>query len=285
MDLLTFLMIPDPSRICAAPSLGRLASLHGLIAGHLPQKHGWIDQVFPSLAFGLVVEGAGEMVDRAGKRTTVRAPFYFAVHEGERSAYGPGEAGEWHERFLICRGSRADEWRQAGWAPPPGVAVPLAPSDAARLAEAHERIIRAFAGHDADAIEEAKLLSEQWVFGLYVAGRRRATVEPVREGVRRLAESWRVDPAGAPDLQACARACGLSYSHWRTLFAEETGSSPHHFLLTRRVERAAAALLAGASIKEAGFAAGFTHVETFHRAFRRVTGLSPGEYRRQVGRT
>jgi AraC-like DNA-binding protein len=267
----------------AAPELGRLASLHGLIAGHLPRKRGWLDQVFPSLALGLVVEGEGGFEDGSGRRIAVRAPFFFAVHEGMRSAYGPGETAWWNERFLICRGARAGEWREAGWAPPPGVVLALSLGDAAGLAAEHERILRAFTSREPEEIDGAKLACERWVFGLHAAGRRAARVEPGRDRVRKLAATWRAEPAGAGDLEACARASGLSYSHWRALFAEETGVSPHRFLLARRVERAATALLAGESIKQASFAAGFSHVETFHRAFRRVLGLSPAEYRRQVG--
>ena len=271
------------SRFVPAPALGRLDAFQFLIAGHLPRKQGWLDQVFPSLAFGLVVAGEGEMEDGTGGRVAVRAPFYFAVSEGCRSAYGPGASGWWHERFLICPGRRADEWREAGWVPPPGAVVALAPADAAALAAEHERIITAFASHDPEEIDQAKLHCEQWVFGLHAAGRRAAAPDAGRGRVRKQAAAWRADPAGSEDLEASARACGLSYSHWRAIFAQETGVSPHRFLLARRVERAAAALLAGASIKEAAFAEGFSHVETFHRAFQRTLGLSPAEYRRQVG--
>ena len=85
-------------------------SLHGLIAGHLPRKRGWIDQVFPSLAFGLVVEGAGEMLDRAGRRIAVlgrmgelgveserghRSVGEVAVTEGIDCIIGVGEEARW----------------------------------------------------------------------------------------------------------------------------------------------------------------------------------------------
>jgi AraC family transcriptional regulator len=58
------------------------------------------------------------------------------------------------------------------------------------------------------------------------------------------------------------------------------GVSPSRYVSRMRLEKAMAEIAAGKlSLAEIAFKAGFSSQASFTRAFHRVTGLTPGEYR------
>src|ERR671930_871481 len=82
------------------------------------------------------------------------------------------------------------------------------------------------------------------------------------------------------DVPALARAAHLSPAHFSREFRRAFGATPHQYLLTRRLERAAALLRAtDRSVAEVCFAVGLSSVGSFTTSFGRVYGLSPTAYR------
>jgi AraC-like DNA-binding protein len=72
----------------------------------------------------------------------------------------------------------------------------------------------------------------------------------------------------------------LSPAHFSRMFRRTFGEAPHQYLLTRRLERAAALLRhTDRSVTEICFAVGLGSVGSFLTSFRRIYGVSPGEYR------
>jgi AraC-like DNA-binding protein len=82
------------------------------------------------------------------------------------------------------------------------------------------------------------------------------------------------------DVEALARASHLSPAHFSREFRRAFGEPPHAYLLTRRLERAAA-LLRGTdrSVAEICFAVGLQSVGSFTTSFTRTYGVSPTAYR------
>jgi AraC family transcriptional regulator len=75
-------------------------------------------------------------------------------------------------------------------------------------------------------------------------------------------------------------AC-LSIFHFTRAFAGAMGVPPHHYVSRRRLENAKAMIAGGrASLHEIALDCQFSSQSSFTRAFRRVTGMTPGEYRR-----
>jgi len=99
---------------------------------------------------------------------------------------------------------------------------------------------------------------------------------PVRETLDRIA----ADPAGDHRLPQLARRASLSERHLRRLFSEQTGTTPARFTERVRVE-AARDLLAGTAtpIEAVAGGCGFGSAETMRRAFLRVLGVGPADYR------
>jgi AraC-like DNA-binding protein len=78
-----------------------------------------------------------------------------------------------------------------------------------------------------------------------------------------------------------ARAAGLSPAHFSREFKRAFGESPHQYLLTRRLERAAALLRSTDwPVADVCFAVGAGSLGSFTASFSRVFGCPPVAYRR-----
>jgi AraC-like DNA-binding protein len=82
------------------------------------------------------------------------------------------------------------------------------------------------------------------------------------------------------DVDDLARAAGLSRAHFSREFRRAFGESPHAYLLTRRLERAAALLrTTDRSVADICVSVGLQSVGSFTTSFTRTFGLSPTAYR------
>jgi AraC-like DNA-binding protein len=92
-----------------------------------------------------------------------------------------------------------------------------------------------------------------------------------------LADARYADPLTVDDL---ARAAGYSRAHFSQEFRRAFGQSPHAYLLTRRLERAAALLrTTDYSVADICIAVGLASVGSFTTSFVRMYGLKPTDYR------
>jgi AraC-like DNA-binding protein len=92
-----------------------------------------------------------------------------------------------------------------------------------------------------------------------------------------LADARYAEPLGVRDM---ARAAGLSPAHFSREFRAAFGESPHAYLLTRRLERAAALLrTTDRSVTEICFEVGLRSLGSFTSSFTRTYGISPTAYR------
>jgi transcriptional regulator GlxA family with amidase domain len=81
-------------------------------------------------------------------------------------------------------------------------------------------------------------------------------------------------------VQRLARVSAVSAAHFARQFKQAFGVPPHRYLLTRRIERAAALLRdTELAITDIAYQTGWQSLGTFGRTFRDVTGESPGAVR------
>jgi AraC-like DNA-binding protein len=106
-----------------------------------------------------------------------------------------------------------------------------------------------------------------------------AFVPPARHLLRAkdLADARYFEHLGVDDM---ANAAGLSRAHFSREFRRAFGESPHGYLLTRRLERAAALLrTTDRSVADICFSVGLQSVGSFTTSFTRTWGASPTAYR------
>jgi AraC-like DNA-binding protein len=85
------------------------------------------------------------------------------------------------------------------------------------------------------------------------------------------------------DVEALARRAHASAAHFARCFKETFGETPHQYLLTRRVQRAQELLrLTDLSVREVCWAVGYQSLGSFSATFKRIVGMSPSAYRRQI---
>jgi AraC-like DNA-binding protein len=106
-----------------------------------------------------------------------------------------------------------------------------------------------------------------------------ASVPPARHLLKAkdLADARYFERLSVEDL---AKAAGLSRAHFSQEFRRAFGMSPHAYLLTRRLERAAALLrTTDNSVADICVAVGLQSIGSFTTSFTRMFGMSPTVYR------
>jgi len=104
-------------------------------------------------------------------------------------------------------------------------------------------------------------------------------VPPARHLLRAkdLADSRYFEPLTVEDM---ASAAGLSRAHFSREFRRAFGESPHAYLLTRRLERAAALLRStDRSVADICLSVGLQGIGSFTTTFTRTYGMPPVAYR------
>jgi AraC family transcriptional regulator len=154
--------------------------------------------------------------------------------------------------------------------------------------------------HLAQAVEQA-VCENVSNSDLFIDPIARALADRV-SAISRISEPWEVQTAGLPDyelrrlnnfieanlegeitLAAMASACGIGTKSFVRAFAATTGKSPYQYVIAARVERAKRLIEQDReSLAEIALRCGFSHQEHLTRAFRRLTGQTPGRYRRSV---
>ncbi|MBE7210909.1 MAG: helix-turn-helix domain-containing protein [Gluconacetobacter diazotrophicus] len=101
-----------------------------------------------------------------------------------------------------------------------------------------------------------------------------------RSALQNVQRAVLADPAAPHGIDALAARAGLSPRHFSRLFAAEIGTTPAAWVEAARIDAARRLLEDGLPPKHVAGACGFADPETFRRAFRRRTGVSPAAYRR-----
>jgi AraC family transcriptional regulator len=103
----------------------------------------------------------------------------------------------------------------------------------------------------------------------------------------RLVLEYIEDALGQPiKLRELAALAGVSARHFERAFRQSTGSSPHAYVMERRLHRARDWLInqPGLPIEQIALQLGFSSASHFSSAFRREIGFTPTEFRKAWSR-
>lgn len=107
-------------------------------------------------------------------------------------------------------------------------------------------------------------------------------IGPEHDAVRR-AKDYLHQHHGEPlSLDAVARAACLSPYHFIRVFARHTGLTPHAWLMQLRARKAAELLRLGLPLAQTAQQAGFADQSHLSKVFKRLHGVSPGQFRNSV---
>lgn len=94
---------------------------------------------------------------------------------------------------------------------------------------------------------------------------------------KRMLEASYAEPVSIAEL---SQRCGMSESGFRRAFKAVYGESPISYLLKLRIEKAKELLILDLSLDEIARQTGFTDANYLVRYFKKLTGMTPGKYRR-----
>src|SRR5271166_5157568 len=130
--------------------------------------------------------------------------------------------------------------------------------------------------------EELALRLIERVIAALAAGRRSQAAPSGREA-RRVVEAIRFiesDVARPVQLQDLAAIAGMSKYHFLRVFRRLTGVTPHQYLISARMRRAALGLVSSRRpVIAIALDSGFGDLSTFNKRFRATFGLTPTQYR------
>lgn len=239
----------------------------------------------PCYAFGVIESGAMAF-DYLGRSHVAAAGEINLVVPGEvhdgRAANGPG----WTYRMFYL--DPAHLTRAAGEMAGRAQGAPYFPTGVLKDRKAAEALARLhvfFSRPGPFRLErESRLLCV--LAGLI---RRHATAAPPdakvgREpgAVKRARELLEARYRDNPSLEELSLAAGLSRYHLLRVFKEQTGLTPHAYLDLARLGRARTLLDQGQGIAQAAAAAGYSDQSHLNRRFKRIFGITPGQYRNSV---
>jgi AraC-like DNA-binding protein len=82
------------------------------------------------------------------------------------------------------------------------------------------------------------------------------------------------------DMEKMMETCCLSKAHFIRLFKREIGQTPVQYILLKKMEKAQLLLLTtNQTVKDIAYSLSFDNIGYFDRTFKRLTGVTPGEYR------
>ncbi len=108
--------------------------------------------------------------------------------------------------------------------------------------------------------------------------------DPDADRLDNLVNELRATPQNFPDVSALATRAEVGATKLHALFRRAYHQTPGGFLARARIARAQELLTSGESVTDTALAVGYESLSAFHDAFRAVTCMTPGEWRR-VGKT
>ncbi|MBN2711306.1 MAG: AraC family transcriptional regulator [Planctomycetes bacterium] len=234
----------------------------------------------PHHAIKLIEEGRGFFCRRGEELRRVTAPTIFWQRPGVVYEWGPDEDG-WRVSYAKFSGRRAGELLRDGFdcISAEGFVQMESLEPVGTLMKNIEELYR---HHFADESARLLILLEQILLAL---GQERGGADNsgvLQKRFAPLLKQLASSPQKDYDFYEEARKTGLSYSHFRRLFREQTGVPPQEYLIRCRVRAVEQGLVyTDEPVKKIIAQAGYNDIGHFGRLFRKRTGMSPGRYRQE----
>jgi len=257
--------------IRVAPEQAGLERMEARFGGHAFDRHS-----HDCYALGVTLSGV-QTFDYRGAPAISLPGHAMVLHPGEAHDGRAGTEDGFRYRMLYLAPSRIRD-ALCGWTGHlPFVATPIC---------AHVQLVEVL--HEAlgdltrplEALEADDVVAAiaDCLLTLHRSPARRDTALDVTavERARRYLDAYCTENVDADRLE---QETGLDRFTLTRQFRGQLGTSPHRYLVMRRLDRARKAIRAGHSLADAAAHAGFADQSHFTRHFRKAFGLSPGHWR------
>ncbi len=240
-----------------------------------------INQRFEGM-YNLQLAAAGKLwlgVDQAPE-VLLEGPAVFWHDPRFGYRYRPADGRGWHHLWVTFRGVRAGRILREGFL---GLseshALALGQAEGVSLLQTMRQLVREVKDpKDRPGPRCAALL--EMLLAQTLEARGRGPQDPRSARLQALGKALRAEPFDPWDFRFQARRMHLSYSHFRRLFRQMHGQSPHQFLLDARMRRGAWLLASTPwQVKRIARHCGYEPGQ-FSKLFRKRMGLWPMQYRR-----
>ena len=227
------------------------------------------------------VEGQGEI---RLKETThlVSADHYFIIPAGMWHSYHSDEQNPWSIYWIHFSGLKSSSYARFA-----GQLVPIERGKTSRISDRIDLFSEIFRnldrGFSVETLEYVNLCLPHLLASFTHLSQFRLIKEsgekdPVAQSINFMLEQL----TKKMKLDEIATETGLSASHFSRLFQNRTGHSPIDYFIQLKIQRACRLLdNSGWMIADVAREMGFDDQFYFSRVFRKVMGMSPGEYRRR----
>lgn len=257
------------------PALGNLEMLRASFVTHAFAPH-----AHDGFAIG-VIEAGAETFQYRGELRVAPAGSLVLINPGEmHTGEALNDAG-WRYRMLYP----SAEWMQLAASELAGkhVCVPFFAQPVANDAQVARLLLSLHAsleGESAQLERESRLL---WTLAQLVARHAdlRPAIHPLRpehDAARRIRNHLQQHLAENVTLDDLSRLVNMSAYHLLRVFRETAGLPPHSYLTQLRVARAKVLLAEGMPIAEVSTNVGFTDQSHLNRHFKRIVGVTPGQF-------
>jgi AraC-like DNA-binding protein len=233
-----------------------------------------------SYALVFLLDGEGTYRDARGRCDNVQSGDLILIFPDIAHCYGPRSDTHWSEFYIIFEGAVFDLWRERKLLDDERPILHLQPVE--YWLRRFEDVINPTEGS-----ESGRSLQQVCRLQTVLAEAIEYSTRSVQEGDVAWLQQARVllEAGFEQPLPLIARGMGMSYESFRKRFAALSGTSPGQYRLSRQMDRACA-LVHGSELsnKEIAQRLGFCDEFHFSRQFKKVTGVSPREFRRRLPR-
>lgn len=216
-----------------------------------------------------------------GKIFSCSTPCVFITYPDEFFSYGSPARTRRNHCYCCFQGKRVEEYVKSGFLPIKRDNPLIPVCDHKFFLERFRLLIRLLRSPDQFHHAKCVLILEELLLMLQAENTRSCFREKNHwKELRLLQEAIAASPEKNWNFEAEARRRSLSYSQFRFLYKQMTGSPPWRFLLECRLRKAEELLLSTTlRISEIAHLCGFEDEFHFSRTFHRSRGLSPTLFR------
>jgi len=223
----------------------------------------------------LITRGAGwfESAHTSG-RCPLRVSDAFFIFPGETHGYGVVASHDFEEHWIAFQGPAICQAEQTGLFQR---ANPLRLQTSRRISQLMREAFAVGCAPDPAVQRRLPALIHQILIDLQPTLPSGSSHPVDQDSLEQIRLHLSATARESVDLQAIARAHGMSYSSMRTQFRNRFGIAPGRYHLTQKLNLACTLLSGGIRVKEAAAAVGIPDPYYFSRLLKQFTGMAPSD--------